>query len=194
MGNAEQTQEAILVATQALILESGGDANAVTIRQIAARAGVSVGLVNHYYASKELLLEACVQRMIGGVVSTFRPDLPPDADRAKRLGHVASQVADYLMANPQISRISILGDLQTPNAQDNTMHSVHGFAHTVAGDSNGANDEDDKLRAFCLTAVLQVAFLRKDTLMNALGIDFYKKQQRDAFLALVVEWLLSERR
>ena len=191
MGNAEQTQEAILAATQELILESGGNADQVTIRQIAARAGISVGLVNHYYASKEQLIEACVQRMIGGVVSAFRPDLPPDADRAKRLGHVASQVADYLMANPQISRISILGDLQTPNAQDNTMQSVHGFAHTVAKD---ANAEDDKLRAFCLTAVLQVAFLRKDTMLETVGLDFYDKQQRDAFLLRASEWLLSERR
>lgn len=188
MGNAEQTQEAILVATQALILESGGNADQVTIRQIAAQAGISVGLVNHYYATKELLIEACVQRMIGGVIGAFQPSLPAEADKAARLGHVASEVAHYLMANPQISRISILGDLQSPSAQDNTMRSVGGFAHTIAG---GVPDADAKLRAFCLTAVLQVAFLRKDTLPDTLGVDFDDKQQRDAFLASTAKWILE---
>ena len=189
MGNAEQTQEAILAATQELILESGGDADQVTIRQIAARAGISVGLVNHYYATKELLIEACVQRMIGGVIGAFQPRQVAEAGRAERLGHVASEVADYLMANPQISRISILGDLQTPNGQDNTMRSVGGFAHTISG---GAADADSKVRAFCLTAILQIAFLRKDTLLETLGVDFNEKQQRDAFLARAAKLVLHE--
>lgn len=191
MGNAEQTQETILAATQELILESGGDADAVTIRQIAARAGISVGLVNHYYTSKELLLEACVQRMIGGVIGAFHPDLPAEAGKAERLGRIAGQVADFLTEHPQISRISILGDLQRPNAADNTMASVQGFSYTIAG---GVPDADAKLRAFCLTAMLQVAFLRKNTLLDTLGVDFNDQQQRDTFLARAAEWLLSERR
>ncbi|MEA4939007.1 MAG: helix-turn-helix domain-containing protein [Christensenella sp.] len=191
MGNAEQTQEAILAATQALIIESNGNADAVTIRQIAARAGVSVGLVNHYYASKELLLEACVQRMIGGVIGAFQPDVPAATDTAERLGRVAGQVADFLAEHQQISRISILGDLQRPNAADNTMASVRGFSYTIA---SGVPDADAKLRAFCLTAILQVAFLRKETMLETVGIDFNDKQQRDAFLLRALEWLLSERR
>ena len=188
MGNAEQTQEAILAATEALILESGGDADQVTIRQIAARAGISVGLINHYYASKELLLEACVQRMIGGVIGAFRPDLPAAANTRERLGHVAGQVADFLAEHQQISRISILGDLQRPNAADNTMASVRGFSYTIAG---GTPDAEAKLRAFCLTAILQVAFLRKETMLETVGLDFDDKQQRDAFLLRAAEWILS---
>jgi len=188
MGNAEQTQEAILAATQELILESGGEADHVTIRQIAARAGISVGLVNHYYASKELLMETCVQRMIGGVIGTFQPDLPAEVDKAERLGRVAGQVADFLAEHPQISRISILGDLQRPHAADNTMASVRGFSYTIAG---GVPDAEAKLRAFCLTAILQVAFLRKETMLEMVGLDFDDKQQRDAFLLRAADWILS---
>ena len=189
MGNAEQTQEAILAATEALILESGGDADHVTIRQIAARAGVSVGLINHYYASKELLLEACVQQMIGGVIGAFQPDLSAVANKAERLGRVAGQVAEFLAEHPQISRISILGDLQRPNAADNTMASVRGFSYTIAG---GTQDAEAKLRAFCLTAILQVAFLRKESMLETVGLDFNDKQQRDAFLLRAAEWVMKD--
>ncbi len=188
MGNAEQTQEAILSATQMIILESEGDAERVTIRQIAVRAGISVGLVNHYYASKERLIEACVQRMIGGVIGAFQPSLPAEATRAEKLSCVAGQVTDYLMANPQISRISMLGDLQSPQATDNTMGTVRGFSNTISG--NAADDETG-LRAFCLTAILQVAFLRKDVLSNTIGVDYNNKQERDEFLRRVANWILG---
>lgn len=189
MGNAKQTTEAILEATQALILESGGDAACVTIRQIANRAGISVGLVNHYYASKELLLEACVQRMIGGVIDAFQPVLPADASLREKLNRIASQVTDFLIDNPQISRISILGDMRNPDARDNTMGTVFGLSNTISG---GASDRESGLRAFCLVAILQAAFLRKDVILETMGLDYHNKQDRDAFLARAVKWILNE--
>jgi len=188
MGKAEQTTETILSATEALIQESDGDAQRVTIRQIAERAEVSVGLVNYYFATKEKLIEACVQRMIGGVVSAFRPSLPPEATRAERLGSTAAQVAAFLDQHAQISRISILSDLNTPGVKDNTMGTARGFCNTIGAD---AADQDAMLRAFCLTAILQSAFLRRDILLESLGVDWNDAQQRDALLLRVSKWILS---
>jgi AcrR family transcriptional regulator len=188
MGHAEQTIELILNTAETLILESGGDAERVTIRQIAQRADISVGLVNYYFHSKTKLIETCVQRMIGGVVHSFVPQLPQDATKAERLGKVAVQVADYLVCHEQISRISILGEMNAPQAQDNTMGTAHGFARTVSPDSV---DADALIRSFCLTAILQGAFLRKDVLKAAIGVDWNEPAQREAFLIRVSEWLLS---
>ena len=187
MGNAEKTKEAILNAAQALILESDGDAERVTIRLIADHAEVSVGLVNYYFSSKAKLIEACVQRMIGSVVSTFRPSLPEAATRQERLVLVASQVADYLAQNEAISRISVLGDCNTPAVNDNTFGTTRGFCYTIDA---GELSDDARQRAFCLTAVLQSAFLRKDVLKDSVGIDWNDKKQRDEFLKHVCEWIL----
>ncbi|MDP3448647.1 MAG: helix-turn-helix domain-containing protein, partial [Eubacteriales bacterium] len=118
MGNAERTTDLILETAESLILESGGDVERVTIRLIAERASISVGLVNYYFQSKTKLIEACVQRMIGGVVNSFVPQLPKESIPAERLGRVAAQVADYLESHAQISRISILGDMNAPFALD----------------------------------------------------------------------------
>lgn len=188
MGKAEQTTETILSAAEALILESGGDAQRVTIRQVADRAEVSVGLVNYYFASKEKLIEACVQRMIGGVVSAFRPNLPLEATRAERLGSTAAQVAAFLDQHAQISRISILSDMNAPGAKDNTMGTTRGFCNTIGAE---ARDQDAMLRAFCLTAILQSVFLRRDVLLESLGVDWDDAQQRDALFLRVSEWILS---
>ena len=187
MGNAEQTTERILQATELLILESDGDTERVTIRQIAERANISIGLVNYYFSSKVKLIEACVQRMIGGVVGSFAPKLPADAGKAERLGKVAAQVADYLDQHPQISRISILGDLNAPSARDNTIGTTRGFSKTV---SPSGEDAESMIRSFCLTAVLQSAFLRKDVLKDCIGVDWADVTQREAFLLCVSDWLL----
>ncbi len=188
MGNAEQTMERILQTAETLILESDGDVEVVTIRQIAEHANISVGLVNYYFSSKAKLIEACVQRMIGGVVGSFVPNLPTDAGKAERLGKVAAQVADYLDKHPQISRISILGDLNAPSVRDNTMGTALGFSKTV---SRGGEDADAMIRSFCLTAILQSAFLRKEVLKNCIGVDWADKAQREGFLLCVSGWLLS---
>ncbi|HML69026.1 MAG TPA: helix-turn-helix domain-containing protein [Clostridia bacterium] len=191
MENAERSTERILQAAEGLILESDGDTERVTIRQIAERANISVGLVNYYFSSKAKLIEACVQRMIGGVVGSFVPKLPPDAGRAECLGKVAAQVADYLDQHSQISRISILGDLNAPSARDNTIGTTRGFSKTV---SPGGEDAESMIRSFCLTAVLQSAFLRKDVLKDCIGVDWADVTQREAFLLRVSGWLLNEQK
>lgn len=188
MRKAEQTTELILNTTESLILESGGDVERVTIRQIAERASVSVGLVNYYFTSKTRLMEACVQRMIGGVVGSFVPQLPQDAKKAERLGKVAAQVADYLDGHAQISRISILGDLNEPNARDNTIKTAFGFSKTVSRD---VEDPDALIRSFCLTAILQSAFLRKEVLKESIGVDWDNPVERESFFLRVSGWLLS---
>ena len=188
MGNAEQTTELILQTAETLILESDGDAERVTIRQIAERANISIGLVNYYFSSKAKLIEACVQRMICGVVGSFVPKLPPDAAKAERLGKVSAQVADYLDKHPQISRISILGDMSAPSCKDNTVGTAYGFSKTVSRD---VADSDALIRSFCLTAILQSAFLRKDLLKDCIGVDWKEQAQREAFLLRVSGWLLG---
>ena len=61
--SAKETKEKILKCTTELILERGGDIGNVTIRTIAARAGIGVGLANHYFESKEQLINECIDRV-----------------------------------------------------------------------------------------------------------------------------------
>lgn len=181
---AEQTRSRIIESTIALMEESGGDYRSVTIREIAKRAGVGVGLVNHYFGTKEKLIEVGVQKMITDVISSFRPTLDESMDEVKKTQEVAKSVMDFLMANPEISRISILSDMNNPKSADNTMRTVAGFAHRLSG-------RDGRITAFMLTAVMQGAFLRRELFGDLFGVDFFDKGARDAFLSDAVERLCS---
>ncbi|HHW94362.1 MAG TPA: TetR/AcrR family transcriptional regulator [Mogibacterium sp.] len=57
-------KESIIDATTELIRESNGNPNQVTIRNIAHRADVSIGLINYHFESKKILIEICVERII----------------------------------------------------------------------------------------------------------------------------------
>ncbi len=178
------SKENIIQQTICLIQESDGIIENITIRKIAERSNVGVGLVNHYFDSKENLIEICVQTIISGVIGAFQPALSENGNSIEITKSVTKQVVDFLMDNQQISKVSILGDLKQPKLMDNTMKTVLGFATRLSG---GQIAQEQKVKAFMITAVLQEAFLRKDCLNDSLGIDFYDKEQRDYFINDIIE-------
>ena len=157
-------RERIVEAACALIEESGGEVQAVTTRAIAARAGVGVGLLNYHFQSKDRLIELCVQRVIRQVVGSFQPAQGGSA--AERLSASAVQVFEFLTAHPQVSRISILGDMQRPAVGDNSDNTRRGFAGILGA---GGDEGRKNLLAFALTASLQAAFLAGEELEGMLG-------------------------
>ena len=181
---SDKTKENIIKQTICLLQETNGETENITIRKIAERAKVGVGLVNHYFQSKDHLIEVCVQTIVSGVIDSFRPKLCESKEPIEITKCVAKQVMDFLMDNRQISRVSILGDLKQPEAEDNTMKTVLGFGKSLSG---GQMTEKHSVDSFMITSVLQVAFLRKDRLKNNLGIDFYDKGQRDGFIDSIIE-------
>lgn len=186
MGKSEETKALIIKATIELIQTLDGNVEQITIRKIAEATGVGIGLINHYFGSKNALLEICVQQVISDVISSFRTQMTGNPTRKERVCLVASQVMDFLMDHQQISRMSILADLDDPKADDNTMKSVRGFSVSLAGVPPSRQGFED---SFMLTAILQESFLRKDVLKETIGVDFYNKTERDDYIARIVDKL-----
>lgn len=187
MGNSEETKEVIIRETISLIQEMGGDVEQITIRKIANKSNVGIGLINHYFKSKDDLLEICVQKIITGVITSFKPRVEVVNTQKSIICFVAYQVMDFLMDNQEISRMSILADLKKPKENDNTMGTVRGFAaRMLCNNSSGLNLEN----AFMLTAILQESFLRKDVLKQTIGIDFNNKTERDMYIERIINRFL----
>ena len=188
MGKADQVKESIMETTIELLKKSGGNINTITIRDIATLSGVGTGLINYHFGTKDHLIELCVQRIISNVISAFRPRIDRDMTAEEKLKETAKQVVDFLMANPEISKISILGDMVAPKLTDNTMKTVSGFMATVSSGKNGRS-ENIKLLTYCFTLILQGVFLRKDSTGDSVGFDFNRKKDRDTFIDFIIERL-----
>ena len=185
-GRACPVRERIVEATCALIEESGGKVRAVTTRAIAARAGVGVGLINYHFQSKDRLIELCVQRVISRVVGSFQPAQGGSA--GERLSASAVQVFEFLAAHPQVSRISILGEMQSPAAGDNSDNTRRGFAGILGA---GGDEGQKNLLAFALTASLQAAFLAGGELEGMLGYPLDTFDGRARFVGDLVALLMG---
>lgn len=186
---AELTKKKIMLETIRLIEEYNGELTEITIRKIAERASIGVGLINHYFGSKDHLIELCVQQIINGVVNSFKVENCEGKTPKEVTEYVAGQVMDFLMENRQISRLSILGDLNSPGRKDNSIRTAYGFAHCMAGQSA---PENYRKESFFLLAILQESFLRKDVLMENIGVDFYDKKQRDAYIKTIITMIMGD--
>ena len=185
---SEETKNKIIETTIALIENQDGDVSKITIRKIAEKAGIGTGLINHYFGTKDNLIEVCVQTIIQKVVYCFEPEetvpangVKTDAERVKR---TVRYVMNFLFENPQISYISILGDFKNPRATDNSTGTVRGFAYRM---SKGNVTESYLEKAFSLVAMMQSCFVKKEILREICHIDLDDRATREAYTDQLVD-------
>lgn len=189
MTESNDLKNKIINVTKELISKGDGDINKITIRAIAEKADVGVGLINYHFKNKDNLIEICVQQMIGDVVDSFRPDLDNTSVPVERLAVTVKQVMDFLFSNEAISRISILSDMKNPTGNDNSTKTMLGFFSNLKG---SMDEGEGKKLIFALTAILQSIFLRKDASCDILGIDVSNKKDRDEFIEFIIRKLFGK--
>lgn len=187
---SEETKERIILETIALIQEMNGDIEKVTIRKIAEKAQIGIGLINHYFESKDRLIDLCVQRIINQVVHSFKIKDVTEKTTTEITKIAANHVMDFLMSNIQIARVSIVGDLSNPQVGDNSMQTAKGFAYCMSG---GTHLEAYMARAFYLMSIMQESFLRRDNLVSTIGVNLNIKSQREAYMNEVVDMVMGGR-
>ncbi len=75
----ENRRSALIAATQELVAEGGPEA--ATVRAIAARAGVTPGLIRHYFQSKDELTRAAYRALMDGMTAKGADALEGVGDR-----------------------------------------------------------------------------------------------------------------
>lgn len=182
-----EIKEKIISVTISLIKETNGSTDKITIREIAKRAGVGVGLVNYHFQSKKNLVDICVRQIINEVIAQSKPDMKdlPPLEKLKRSVKIP---VDFIMDNPEISKISILNDLCEGQKDDNTFQTLARYNFYA---SNLRLDEDTFFKSVFLIHGLQGVFLRRELYNDK--FDFSDKEQRDVLIDGLVEKLFGER-
>jgi len=174
-------KEKLIEVTIDLIKETDGEVDKITIRDIAKRAGVGIGLINYHFQSKKNLLDICVQKIISGVIAQSNPDMA-QLSPMERLKRSVKIPIDFLMDNPEISKISVLGDLTQGKNDDNTFKTLSKYyCHAC----NLGEDEDAFFKTAFLIHGLQGIFLRWELYKEK--FDFSDKAQRDSLIDSLVE-------
>jgi AcrR family transcriptional regulator len=188
----DQARERIIEAATAFLRELGDPAK-ISVRDIAARAGVGVGLVNYHFQTKEKLVNLCIQRIISGIIDRFDSLYQSlQGTPLEILRQLVHQNAAFLSAYPGISWASITADLLHPGQGDNTSQTVAAYLPVVREVCAGrASETEVFLLTHTLISSLQLAFLRKKATADGAGLSFDNPSERDALADAVIESLFS---
>lgn len=184
-------KDKIMDATTKLIEKCTSIEN-VTIRDIASKAGVGIGLINYHFQTKENLINQCVQKIIGSTISKFGPLYQSlTLEPLDKLRFLAKLTCSFLVENQGISRASILSDLGSGNCSDNTFQTMKAYIpviREICGEKK--SDKEVYLYTHILITTLQSTFLRRDIFMENTGADFFDKKQREEFIDMVIDSIL----
>ncbi|MCI2110879.1 MAG: TetR/AcrR family transcriptional regulator [Bacilli bacterium] len=176
-------REEIIDCVIGMIEESGGGVDSISIRAIAEKMGISVGLINYYFKSKDLLMEECVNRFIGKIVESFPRyfEKYKDLNPLARLKKLSLLNLGFLLSHDQIATISILSDLRSPSEGDNTEMTAEKYLSLVKDCLPKRSDEELRPLTYRLVYSMQTSFLRRSVIKETLGIDFSKKEDVEAY-------------
>lgn len=188
----KEVKQKIINATIDLI-KKYGDVSRITVREIAFTAGVGVGLINYHFQTKENLINQCtldlIRHSIGQLGAKNHDSAMAPIDKLKLL---ANGIASFMAMNPGVSRISIVKDYASPEPADNSAQVIQMLA-PIARDicGEGESGADHFLRLHTLVSAIEAAFLRKDALMTAFGIDFDDHEQRAHLVDFCIDQIFS---
>ena len=193
MSANDEAKESIIQATIELIEVSDGNIRNITARSIADKGGVSLGLINYHFGSKDNLITICCNRIINMTLLSMSPEMVDYAKEdgltdQERLISFAKQTFEFIYENSSTVKISILSDLQDYSPDCNSALTQKGFLLALRGDMS---EVQKKHIAFSLASIMQAAFLAGDNAKKITGYDLKTKKQREKFIVDTVDLLFE---
>jgi AcrR family transcriptional regulator len=185
--NELDPKKRILQAAIELLNEQAPES--ITIRKIAERAGVGIGLINYHFQSKDRLLNEAVGGSMAEATSRWlnaNEDEYPDP--ALRLKNLLKETSTIGARFPVLLQIAVSYELQHGN------FSVPQLIVPILREIFGPTKKEKELRllAFQLVTALQVAAVRADAFEAYSGVNILDEAQRDKAIDLLIESILPK--
>lgn len=191
MNQQEKDTRQLIIDTAKDLINETGNIEEITVRQIAARAEVGIGLINYHFKSKDNLLSAAVGDVMSEIITRYRKeDKNTTTQPVEKLKTLVKELYSFADRSEKLIRFILNreivgGDLRT------ALHLIS-FLKEIYGD-----DEDEmKLRIIALQILLpiQVTGLNQEAFLMYSGINLSDAQQRDKFIDILINNLIQEKR
>lgn len=189
--NGLSTKERIIRVTMDMIAEEG--LQNITIRKIAARAGVNVAAVNYHFGSKDVLINEALRNVIDQL-SAFEYLKTEGQDEKAKLYTFVSSFIGIVVEYPDILKNMVRHAINDHplNVQEEYLAFIRheGFAlikETIGKITPGLDDQVLSLKALNLVSGLNFPILMGEHLKELLGIDLYNEEMRQAYITILVD-------
>ena len=183
----EQDARQSIIDTTKIILEEVDDIEKITVRQIAERAGVGIGLINYHFKSKDNLLSIAIGDVMSKIIWRFTKNGDyPNLEPVVKLKIMMKEL--YVLAGSNeklirfiLSREVLEGNMQTP------LHLI-----PLLKEIFGNKRDDMQLRIIALQILnpIQVTGLNIDAFHMYSGIDLLNTEQRAGFIDMLIDNLI----
>nr|UWI50845.1 TetR/AcrR family transcriptional regulator [Clostridioides difficile] len=169
------------------ILEEVDDIDKITVRQIAERAEVGVGLINYHFKTKDNLLSIAIGDTMSNIITELSDYSVYTLDSVENLKNLLKRLCDIGMHYDKVlpfivNQCIINGNMQAQLAIIPILRNIFG-------------DEKDEmsLRTIALQIILpiQMAALSPESFQLYSGTNIKVKYQRDNFIDILIENIIK---
>lgn len=165
------TKEKIFQATLELITKEE-DSKLITMREIAAKAGVNSALINYYYQSKGNLLGQVVGTIMGGIISQVMQNESIKEDAIGRLRNILITTADAAFKHVKVRKIAI--SIELKKGCKSSCEMVMPLLKEIF---KGYSESDLDIIALQLMLPFHHFFLEPELYNKLLDTDFYDEKK-----------------
>jgi len=182
----DETKKRIIEVTAAL-LNATENPEDVTIRKIAEKAGVGVGLINYHFISRENLMNETACQEMQSLAETFEMVDNYKDDPLKYLKEKLIHMSDIAMNNRLFNKISLEHDFLKGDFR------ICLYLVPILKEIFGGSKSETELRlvSFQIIVATQSIFLRQDAFHMLTGINIEMKGQRDDLINSIVDNIIK---
>lgn len=178
-------KEKIYQAAMELLTDTD-DVYKISTRQITAKAGVNLALVNYYYQSKENLLSEIVGKMMDGIIRQIIMEDSAKGNAESRLRGILIATADAAFKHANICQIAISVELK--KGCRNSCAMIIPFLKDLLQDYS---ETDLAIAAMQLMLPFHHIVLEPELYGEILGTDFADKEKRDLKIDQMISCALA---
>jgi TetR/AcrR family transcriptional regulator, regulator of cefoperazone and chloramphenicol sensitivity len=190
------TREKVLQTTVELMGKGGPEK--LTIRQIAAEAGVNVAAINYHFQSKENLVDEAIHAFSSKAFAAgMKVFSAPDLSAGQRLIRFFQGYAYGLVEFSGVTRTAFMGIMNAASAESRyagMMKEMFVAARRCVGEMTGERDEAElSRRALMLFSGVVFPFLCRELFKSTSGIDYGNRAERDRYIEMLVGALKTKK-
>lgn len=168
------------------IIEEVSDVSKITVRQIAKRADIGIGLINYYFSSKEQLLSIAIREIMSRTATEIIESIDEESNLAAKLKNMIKRLYSFSSEYENLIRFSLLQCIQ--NGDMGAELSLIPILKEIFKDET----DEMHLRIIALQIIrpIQSVSLSPAAFRLYSGIDLYNEKERDRFVDVLVDNLI----
>ncbi|MDF2936504.1 MAG: transcriptional regulator [Paenibacillaceae bacterium] len=185
--NDQDTRQSLL-DTAKILLDEAADIDKITVRQIAERAGVGIGLINYHFKSKDNLLRIAIGDVMSQTIFEMNDQTAYSGlEPAAKLKEVLKELYSLGGRNEKLIRFVLSHELMNGNMQAPLL------LIPLLRDIFQSQKNDMQLRIIALQILypIQITALHPSAFHLYSGIELTNPEQRNQFIDVLIDNLTN---